>query len=87
MRREYQDAILRMRTANEAVWRGFNNNLVQTVDHVLEAYEPASASERKAILKQCRQGADRMWNGGDWPSALGLAIACLNVESRDQHSR
>jgi hypothetical protein len=23
-----------------------------------------------------------MWNRGDWPSALGFGIACLNAESR-----
>ena len=22
-----------------------------------------------------------MWNSGDWPSALGLCISCLNIES------
>jgi hypothetical protein len=23
-----------------------------------------------------------MWNSGDWPSALGVGISCLNAESR-----
>lgn len=30
---------------------------------------------------QCRKSAVQMWDSGDWPSALGLTVSALNIES------
>lgn len=82
LRREFDDAMARMRNANESARRAFLNNLEQTIDPILEEYTPASRRDRKKLSKLCRHEATTMWNQGDWPSALGLAVSCLNVESR-----
>jgi hypothetical protein len=81
MRREFDDAITRIRNANETARSAFFNNIDQTIGPLKEMYGPASASERKQLLKHCRNSAIQMWDGGDWPSALGLSISGLNVES------
>lgn len=82
LRREYDDAMFRMRDANDSARAAFLNNLAQTIDSVVATYSSASKSERKALLKQMRDVARDMWASGDWPSALGLGISCLNAESR-----
>ena len=81
MRKELEDVMARMRTANDHARSAFFNNVEQTIGLLREAYRPASASERKAILRECRKSASQMWDRGDWPSSLGLAISCLNIES------
>jgi hypothetical protein len=82
LRKEYEDTMARMRDANEPARSAFLNNVHQTIDHVLSLYSTASKSERKAFLKQAREAAIKMWNEGDWPSALGFGISCLNAQSR-----
>jgi len=46
-----------------------------------EAYGPASLHGRETLLEECPKSGTEMWNSGDWPSALGLCISCLNIES------
>jgi hypothetical protein len=82
LRKEYEHAMARMRDANSSAKSAFLNNVHQTIDHVIESYSSASNSERKAFLKEARKAALEMWNSGDWPSALGFGISCLNAESR-----
>jgi hypothetical protein len=82
LRREYEDAMARMRDANDAAKSAFLNNIQQTIEHVVDVYSAASESERKALLEDARTSALEMWNSGDWPSSLGLVISCLNAESR-----
>jgi hypothetical protein len=81
MRRELDDVMRRLGGANQSAIHGFYNNIWQTIDELKEGYRPATTSERKAILKECRRSAKEMWNRGDWPSSLGLAINCLNIEN------
>jgi hypothetical protein len=82
MRKEYEDAMARMRDANQHARAAFLNNIEQTVDEVVRSYSAASPSDRKALLKQLHDAARSMWTSGDWPSALGLGISSLNAESR-----
>jgi hypothetical protein len=82
MRKEYEDVMARMQGANEAAKSAFLNNVRQTIDAVVAVYTSASKSERKEILKELVRETKRMWASGDWPSALGLSISCLNAESR-----
>jgi hypothetical protein len=82
LRREYEDAMARMREANDAAKSAFLNNIHQTIEHVVDVYSAASESERKAFIQDARTSALEMWNSGDWPSSLGLVISCLNAESR-----
>lgn len=82
MRKEFEDTMKWMEGANPSARSAFLYNIVQTIDEVLAAYTPATAAERKALLKQMKDASLEMWKSGDWPSALGLAISCLNVESR-----
>lgn len=82
MRKEFEDAMARMRNANEPARRAFLNNIHQTIDDIVAFYTPASPSERRQFLKQSVNSAGDMWNQGDWPSALGLGISCLHAESR-----
>ncbi len=81
MRKELDDITARIRTANPHVLFAFYNNVEQTIEPLREACRAASSGQRKSILKGCRQSATEMWNSGDWPSALGLGISALNVES------
>jgi len=81
LRREYEDAMARMCDANPAARSAFLNNIHQTI-YVIEFYSSASKSERKAFLKEMRKAGIDMWNSGDWPSALGLGISCLNAQCR-----
>jgi hypothetical protein len=81
MRQEFEDVMVRVRGANQYAMRGFFNNVAQTIEQLRDAYGPASPSERKTILKHCRKSMSEMWDRGDWPSSLGLAISRLNVES------
>ena len=82
MRKEYEDAMTRMRNANSSARSAFLASIDTRIEDVVNLYGLASKSERKVLLKQARQSALAMWNSGDWPSALGLSIACLNAESR-----
>jgi len=81
LRQQFDDAMMRLKGANEPAMRAFFNNVEQTIEPLREAYGPASPSERKAILKHCRKSMNEMWDRGDWPSSLGLGISCLNIES------
>lgn len=81
MRKELDDVLSRMRKANDPARSAFLNNVGQTIGPLRDSYGRASTSERKLLLKQCRAAASRMWDEGDWPSSLGLAISCLNAES------
>jgi hypothetical protein len=82
MRKEFEDTMARMEGANDPAKSAFLNNVNQTIDEVINACTSASESERKALLKQMKEASLQMWKSGDWPSALGLAISCLNAESR-----
>ena len=82
LRREYEDAMARMRDASASAKSAFLNNIHQTIEQVVAVYSAASESERKELLKDARTSALEMWNSGDWPSSLGLVISCLNAESR-----
>lgn len=82
LRKEYEDAMARMRDASPSARAAFLNNVNQTVENIVEFYSAASSSGRKDLLKATRRAALDMWNSGDWPSALGLGISCLNAESR-----
>ena len=81
LRNEFEDAIARIRNPNESAKRAFLNNVHQTIGHLRETNGPATARDRKALLKQSRKSTIQMWDHGDWPSALGLIISCLNIES------
>jgi hypothetical protein len=82
LRKEYDDIMERMRDANTAARSAFLNNVNQTIGDITTTYSSASDAERKTLLKQLREASLKRWNAGDWPSALGLAISCLNAESR-----
>ncbi len=82
LRKEFDDVMARMRNANPADRCAFLNNVHQTIDHVIGFYSSASVPRRKAFLKKMRRVSLETWNSGDWPSALGLGISCLNAESR-----
>ena len=71
-----------MGDANHAARAAFLNNIHETIDHVIGFYSSASVPGRKAFLKKMRKASLEMWKSGDWPSALGLGISCLNAESR-----
>ena len=81
MRAEFEDLIVRIRGANGSAMSTFYNEVDQTIDDLRRDYGQASARERKAMLKDCRKGANQMHDTGYWPSALGLGISVLNVES------
>gem|GEM_PF-4769493 len=81
MRKEYNDLIARLEGANSHARSAFLNNIHQTITEVTEAYSAASGPDRKAFLKEMTKAAREMWNAGDWPSALGLGVSCLNAES------
>ena len=81
MREMYNDAIARMRDANLLASPAFLNHVNHTIQELAARYEPASKSKRKTLLRLARKNAAAVWNKGDLPSAISLAIACLNAES------
>lgn len=72
----------RMGDANHAARAAFLNNIHETIDHVIGFYSSASVPRRKAFIDKMRKASLKMWNRGEWPSALGLGISCLNAQSR-----
>jgi hypothetical protein len=82
LRKEYEDVMARMREATPHARAAFLCKVHQTIDHMIGFYSSASVPARKAFLKKMRKAAAKMWATGDWPSALGLGISCLNAESR-----
>ncbi len=82
LRKEYEDVMARMRDADLAARSAFLKNVHQTIDHVIGFYSSASVPGRKAFLEKMRKVSLKLWSSGDWPSALGLGISCLNAESR-----
>ncbi len=82
LRKEYDDIMGRMRDADESARAAFLAHIHHTIDHVIGYYCSASMSRRKAFLEKMRKTSLAMWKSGDWPSALGLGISCLNAQSR-----
>ena len=82
MRQEYKDIMTRMRNANEPARSSFLSNIDSTIEETVDFYSSASSKERKAFLKKMRNISRDMWGRGDWLSALGAGISCLNAESR-----
>jgi hypothetical protein len=82
LRKEYEDTIARMQDSNAPAKSAFLFQVHQTIDAVVEAYSSASTSDRKTLLAEMSKNCLEMWKSGDWPSSLGLAISCLNAESR-----
>ena len=81
LRKELADVMARMRDANPDDRSAFLNHVHQTIDRVIGFYLSAW-SGRKAFLEKMRKASLEKWNRGDWPTALGLGISCLNAESR-----
>jgi len=82
LRKEFDDVVARMRDADPFDKSAFQKHVHQTIDRVIGFYSSASVPRRKTFLKKMRRVSLEMWKGGDWPSALGLGISCLNAESR-----
>jgi hypothetical protein len=82
LRREYEDVMARIRDAEPSAKAAFLNKVHHTIDHVIGFYSFATVLGRKAFLRKMRKASLELWRGGDWPSALGLGISCLNAESR-----
>jgi hypothetical protein len=82
LRKEFEDVMARVRGASPAARSAFLINVHQTIDHVIGFYSSASVPGRKAFLEKMRKASLEKWTRGDWPSALGLGISCLNAESR-----
>jgi hypothetical protein len=82
MKKELADIMARMKDANASARSAFLNNIRATVDETVAYYASANKAARKAFLRGSRNTARVMWDRGDWPSALGLGISCLNAESR-----
>src|SRR6266699_6551874 len=58
MRKEFEDVMGRIRTANDPSRRAFFNNVEQTIEPLRAAHGTASPNERKAILKQCKRSGN-----------------------------
>ena len=78
LRKELEDMRARIGVANR--WAVYKH-VQQMIGSLREAYGPASKHRREALLEECRKSGAEMWRSGDWPSALGLCISCLNIES------
>jgi hypothetical protein len=82
MRKELDDIKARMLCANDVQESAFLTKVAQTIDAVIGAYASAPVSDRRALLKAMVAQTRVMWASGDWPSALGFSISCLNAESQ-----
>jgi hypothetical protein len=82
LRTEYEDVMARMRDADPRDQSAFLDHIQQTIDPIIGRYSSASLSGRKLFLEGLRKSSMQMWKNGDWARSLGLAISCLNAESR-----
>jgi hypothetical protein len=80
MRNEYEDAMARMKGANDVARRGFFNEIV-AVGEITPSYASMSKSERKVFAESVRKKTKELWDQDFWPEALGLVILMLNAES------
>jgi hypothetical protein len=82
LRAEFENAVSLMGNATPEARRAFQNNLHQCYESLRTAYDAAPASERKRMQKIAKASAITMWQRGDWPSALGLGVAMIHLESQ-----
>jgi hypothetical protein len=82
MLNELDDIAARIDAANDKALSRFFGKIAHSIAPVRTKYETSSDSDRKAILRLLKKSAGEMWEQGDWPSALGLGVVSLNVESQ-----
>ena len=82
MLNELDDIAARIDGANYKALSRFFGKIAHSIAPVKTKYETSSDSDRKAILTLLKKSATEMWEQGDWPSALGLGVISLNVESQ-----
>lgn len=82
MAKEMHDILARIHAANEAAKRACFNQCPCNIRDLRSAYDAGTGSERRPILRELKKSAEAMWKRGDWPSALGIGVVALNVESR-----
>jgi hypothetical protein len=58
------------------------NNIWATHEHLVAAYDALSVPDRRLLIRALKKGAHEMWLRGRRPSAIGLGIVLLNIESR-----
>jgi hypothetical protein len=58
------------------------NNVWATHEYLVAAYDSLPVPDRKILIRSLRKGASKMWKQGRCPSAIGLGIVLLNIESR-----
>jgi hypothetical protein len=82
MRRELDDIAARIEHAGAYARLAFLKRIARSIGPVRKKYLAASDDDRVDILKVLKKFAKESWKKGDWPSALGLAVVSLNVESQ-----
>lgn len=83
MAKELDDLMRKINGANLAAKTACFSNILAMADEIRAAYDAATGPDRKALLKALKQNAHKVWDTGDWPSALAIGIVCLNLESID----
>jgi hypothetical protein len=58
------------------------NNIWATHEYLVAAYDSLPVPDRKLLIRSLRKGASKMWKQGRRPTAIGLGIVLLNIESR-----
>jgi hypothetical protein len=79
---ELSDLVARINRMNTRAKSRCLDSIWATHAHLKAAYDSKSIAERKAFLQRLKLNAYQLWKRGDRPSAIGLGIVVLNLESR-----
>jgi hypothetical protein len=82
LKQQCNDLISWIEAANDHARRDIDNNIDQSIDEIRDSYLAATSPGRKMILRYLKAKAKVLTARGDWPSAYGLGIIALNLESR-----
>ena len=82
MRRELDDISARIEQAGDYARLAIFKSISRSIGPVRTKYTSSSDSGRQEILKVLKKFAKESWTTGDEPSALGLGVVALNVESQ-----
>jgi len=79
---ELSDLVARINTMSPLARSTCFNSIWATHEHLVAAYNALSVPDRRLLMRALKKGAHEMWKQGRHPSAIGLGIVLLNIESR-----
>ena len=82
MRKRWERLKRRIDTAEHSAKMACFKYINWRVDPLSNRYASSSSADRKRIRRQATKVWNQLAEAGDWPSALGLGVMILNMETR-----